>query len=114
MADYYNKYALKQFAGTIAACMDMPLPESYAPIAHSHRNIMVEAVKQAEDTADTVIRLYEFENTRTTAALKLPEKAKAVWLCDMLERKQKLLGENTDTVELAVEPFGIITILVEN
>ncbi|MBE5787100.1 MAG: hypothetical protein E7324_06120 [Clostridiales bacterium] len=31
MADHYNFYPMKTFAGTVAACMDFPLPDSYAP-----------------------------------------------------------------------------------
>ncbi len=31
MADHYNFYELKNFAATIADCMDMSLPETYAP-----------------------------------------------------------------------------------
>ena len=30
MADYFNSYSMKRFAGTIARCMDMELPEGYA------------------------------------------------------------------------------------
>jgi len=95
------------------ACSGSGLPERYSAVNHDCRNIMVETVKKAEDTEDTVIRLYEFENTRTNVRLTLPEQAKAVWLCDMLERKQTLLGEDTDTVQLTAAPFEIITILVE-
>jgi len=31
MADHYNLYPLKQFAATVASCMDLPLPDTYAP-----------------------------------------------------------------------------------
>lgn len=31
MADHYNYYPLKHFAGIVAQCMDLPLPDSYAP-----------------------------------------------------------------------------------
>ena len=31
MADHYNMYPLRQLAGTWAACMELPLPDSYAP-----------------------------------------------------------------------------------
>ena len=31
MADHYNMYHLKHVAGTIAACMELSLPEAYAP-----------------------------------------------------------------------------------
>ena len=31
MADHFNRYALKHFAATVAECMELPLPEEYAP-----------------------------------------------------------------------------------
>ena len=31
MADHYNFYPLKHFAATVAECMDLPLPGTYAP-----------------------------------------------------------------------------------
>ncbi len=31
MADHYNLYSLKHFAGIVAGCMDIPLPDTYAP-----------------------------------------------------------------------------------
>ena len=31
MADHYNRYPLKHFAGIVAHSMDLPLPESFAP-----------------------------------------------------------------------------------
>ena len=31
MADHYNQYSLKHFAGIVADCMDIALPESFAP-----------------------------------------------------------------------------------
>ncbi len=31
MPDHFNSYPLKRFAGTVAACMDIELPESFAP-----------------------------------------------------------------------------------
>lgn len=31
MADHFNHFELKQFAATVAQCMEFPLPESYAP-----------------------------------------------------------------------------------
>jgi len=31
MADHYNLFSLKHFAGIVADCMEMPLPETFAP-----------------------------------------------------------------------------------
>ena len=76
-------------------------------------NIMIETVKQAEDSDATIIRFYEFENKSTTVRIDLPDQAKAIWLCDMLENKQRLLAENASFVTLPVAPFEIITLLAE-
>ena len=100
-------------AVTGQAC-EAALPASLSLVSHGHRNIMVDVVKKAEDSDATVIRFYEFENRRTDTQLQLSGKAKKVWLCNMLEEKEQLLAEDTDSVTVPTDPFGIMTILVEN
>ena len=89
------------------------LPRQYSIVSHDHRNIMVESVKKAEDSNATVIRLYEFENRKTNVRLKLGSPAKKIWLANLMEEKQTLLAENTDTVSFTAEPFAIETIMIE-
>ena len=89
------------------------LPRRMSLVDHDHRNIMIESVKKAEDNDDTIIRLYEFENRRTDVQLRLPQKASKIWLCNMLEEKEQLLAESTDTFTVSAEPFGILTIRVK-
>lgn len=89
------------------------LPDSYAMVSHTHRNIMVESIKKAEDSNAWIYRLYEFENSRTNAALQLPANAKKIWLCNMLENPEKLLGTDTSKISVLMEPFAIETIMVE-
>jgi len=89
------------------------LPERCSLVSHAHRNIMVEAVKKAEDSAGTIIRLYEFENRKTDVHLQLPAPAKKIWLCNLMEETETVLTENSAEVMIPVEPFGIVTILVE-
>lgn len=89
------------------------LPQRLSLVDHDHRNIMIESVKKAEDNNDTIIRLYEFENRRTDVHLRLPRKAAKIWLCDLMENREALLAENTDTFTAPAEPFGILTIRVE-
>ena len=83
------------------------LPERYSLVSHSARNIMIEAIKKAEDSEDMIVRLYEFENTRCDATLTFADKARQVWLCDMMEEKQELLAEETSVCNVETEPFGI-------
>ena len=89
------------------------LPQRYSLVEHSHRNIMIESVKKAEDGADTIIRLYEFENRRTDVHLHLHQQAAKIWLCNLLEEKEVLLAENAQDFVVPTEPFGIVTIRVE-
>ena len=89
------------------------LPQALSLASADKENVMVEVVKQAEDSDATVLRLYEFENTATETVITLPEKAKAIWLCDMLERKERLLAENTDHLTLRIAPFEIVSLLAE-
>ncbi len=49
MADHYNLYELKQFAATIAECMDFQLPETYAPSISWAANILKERMGGAAD-----------------------------------------------------------------
>ena len=89
------------------------LPQHYSLVEHSHRNIMIECVKKAEDGPDTIIRLYEFENRRTDVHLHLHQKAARIWLCNLLEEQEVLLAENSQDFMVPAEPFGIVTIRFE-
>ena len=52
MADHYNYYPLKQFAATIADCMELPLPQEYVPSIGWVANILKERLG---GTADRVL-----------------------------------------------------------
>ena len=52
MADHYNHYPLKHFAATVADCMDVPLPETYAPPVAWASSILKERLN---GTADRVV-----------------------------------------------------------
>ena len=96
-----------------SSCGLQEFPHSYSSASCTASNVMIEVVKKADRCAGTVIRLYEFENTRTEAYLLLPEKCRKIWLTDMLEDKQCLLAENTDVVHLHFRPYEIVTLLAE-
>ena len=86
------------------------LPEEYALVRCDARNVMVDVCKKAEDRDTQILRLYEFENCRTKTQLRFPQKVAQVWLCDMLENRQRLLAEETDSVEIELAPFEICTL----
>ena len=90
------------------------MPQTLSLADHDHRNIMIESVKKAEDSSDTIIRLYEFENRRTDVHLRFHETAARVWLCNLMEEREMLLAENSRECTVTAEPFGILTIRVEH
>ena len=49
MADHYNLYELKQFAATVAECMEFPLPETYAPSVGWAAKLLKERLGGAAD-----------------------------------------------------------------
>lgn len=74
---------------------------------------MIEAVKKAEDSDDIVLRLYEFENTRSKVSLAFACKVKRIWLCDMMENRQELLAEEKAECSFIMKPFEITTLMAE-
>ena len=81
-------------------------------------SVMAETVKQAEDSRDTIIRLYEYEGAETNSFIIFDEKypVKSVWLTDLMEKEIKELEiQESDmfdgkSVEIHFDPFEIQTI----
>lgn len=51
MADYYNNYSLKHFAGIVADCMDLELPKTFAPSVPWVSEMLKERLGGAADRA---------------------------------------------------------------
>ena len=74
-------------------------------------NVVVEAVKPAEDgSGDVVVRLYEAKRTATRCALTTSLPIVAAERTDMLERTQGELPCDGGRVELALRPLEIATV----
>lgn len=76
------------------------------------RNVVVEAVKKAEDSDRLVVRMYECHNTRGRAELLCTRKVKRAWLTDLEENEVAELEVNGG-VKFAYKPFEIVTIAIE-
>jgi alpha-mannosidase len=79
----------------------------------SNPNVIVEAVKKAEDGDAVILRLYEAGHTRarTTLAFDLP--VAQAWECNALEReKGRLRLAKNGTLNLELRPFEIKTVKI--
>jgi alpha-mannosidase len=81
-----------------------------ALVACEDRNIVVEAVKKAEDSSDIVVRVYECHNSRGHAELFSARKPTSAVLCDLEENEIGELELAQGLVAFDYKPFEIITI----
>jgi len=74
------------------------------------RNIVIEAVKKAEDSGDMIVRLYECHNSRGRAELSCARAFRAAMLCDLEENEIAELDVQDGLVEIDYKPFEILTV----
>jgi alpha-mannosidase len=108
-------------AGVIAAAEDLNAPlrivrgngqadPSRSLIEVDTPRVVVEAIKRAEDSDATVVRLYEAWGGRTKARLRTTLPARRAFLCDLLERDLEEIPVSDGEIELELTPFKILTL----
>jgi alpha-mannosidase len=111
-------------AGVIEAAEDLNAPLRVVPsgllagsqrslVELSTRQVIVEAIKRAEDSNAVVVRLYEAWGGRCRARLRTTVPAKRAWLCDLLERERSEVEIHDGELELELSPFKILTLKLE-
>ncbi|REE80958.1 alpha-mannosidase [Paenibacillus taihuensis] len=76
----------------------------------AHANVMIEAVKKAEDSDAIIVRLYETSGTSVQSALRVGLPVEEAWLTDLMENKQEQLEAVDGSLPLAFAPFEIKTV----
>jgi alpha-mannosidase len=75
-----------------------------------HPQVVVEALKRAEDSDAIVVRLYESWGGRCRARLRTTLPARRAVLCDLLERERMEVAVVNGELELELTPFKILTL----
>lgn len=77
----------------------------------SEENVLVEAVKQAQDgSSDVILRIYESKNASGRVILALPHSIAAVYCANMLEEPEEEIEIVDHTVEVYMRGFEIKTL----
>lgn len=97
---------------TIKANEGGVLPSEFSLVSCPCDNIVIEAVKQAEDSDDIIIRLYECFNRRTKATLKFGLPVASVTECDLLEKDLTPVALEGDIASFEIKPYEIKTFRV--
>jgi alpha-mannosidase len=107
-------------AGVIAAAEDLnaPLRTLRGKPAEMRRSlievdtpqVVVEAIKRAEDSDATIVRLYEAWGGRCKVRLRTTLPVSRAFLCDLLERDRQEVAVTGGVIELELTPFKILTL----
>jgi alpha-mannosidase len=108
-------------AGVIAAAEDLNAPlrmvrgnlpagERRSLVDVDVAQVVVEAIKRAEDSDATIVRLYEAWGGRCKARVHTSLPIARAFLCDLLERETDELHLNEGVIDLEVAPFKILTL----
>jgi alpha-mannosidase len=89
------------------------LPKSFSFIGIDNKNVIISAVKKAEEDNSIIIRMYESTGKSADATLTLPLNVKAINESDLLETKIGKLETVNNSVILKFRPFETKTIRVE-
>ena len=95
--------------------MKLPLNRSFLKIDPG--NVVLSALKRAEDGDGVILRFYETKGEETDAEITLFREPKAVKVVNMLEEEdegvKKELKREGERIELKMKPFEIVTLKVE-
>lgn len=109
-AVYTQAYLLNNpFISTIASGKGK-LPSEFSFISSDKSNVIIDTVKKAEDSEDTIVRLFECSNKTTDVKIKLSLPVKKVVLCDLMENELETVPLSDGIIALRVKPFEIITL----
>ncbi len=79
----------------------------------SAENVVVTAVKKAEDSQASIVRLYETFGDSSQVTLEWMQPVKQAWLTDMQENRISEIQTKGKNLTFAIKPNEIITLMIE-
>ncbi len=86
------------------------LPPEFSFLKLSPNNLILSALKKAEDSNEVILRFFETKGETTQAEVELFREIKRLTLVDLLEREEEELPFNGNKFRLEVKPFEIVTL----
>ncbi len=118
--DYREGEVIKQayllnnpFKAISAEKCEGELPESYSFVSADKQSVVIEAIKKAYDSDDTIVRLYDAFDRREKVKLTFGFEPKAVYLCDMLENEISEIPFEGNEVTLPLKNYEIVTLKIK-
>jgi alpha-mannosidase len=90
------------------------LPASHSFVSVSPENVVLTAVKKAEDANSLIFRVYEWAGKAATVDFHVPPGATGATVTNMMEAPEgDALTVTGDTVKAPIKPFEILTVRVD-
>ncbi|MFC1987286.1 alpha-mannosidase [Chloroflexota bacterium] len=90
---------------------DLPAESSFLQL--SPDNLILSALKKAEDSDEVILRFYETKGEKTPAEVKLFREIKRLTRVDLLEREEDELPVDGNSFNLEVKPFEIVSLKIK-
>ena len=88
------------------------LPQTFSLVSTDKKNIVVEAVKKAEDSNGYIVRLYEGKNTQTKTKISFGLPIKKAYLTNLMEETIEEFPVENNAVTVSFRGFEIHTLRV--
>jgi len=99
-------------AVAVTANTDGTLQDTFSFLSTDCDNIIIDTVKQCEDSNDVLVRLHDTFDCKTTPTVTFGVPVKAVAVADLMENTLYELTVENNAVKLPVKNFEIITLKV--
>ncbi len=91
------------------------LPLKYSFISLQGTNVVLTAVKKAEDTDALILRFYEWAGQNGSVLVSMPQNLRSATLTNLMEQPQGALLPitGTDQISVPVHPYEVVTVKAE-
>lgn len=86
------------------------LPRAFSFLELSPDNLILSALKKAEESDEVILRFFETRGEATRARISFFRPVREARLADLLEREERTLPAAGEVLEMEVKPFEIVTL----
>ena len=107
---YKNSQEFHHLPFTVQANAKGDLPQVFSFLELKPNNLILSALKKAEDSDEVILRFFETKGEKTAAEVTLFRKIEKAAVTDLLEREEYELKTDGNSLRMEVKPFEIVSL----
>ena len=88
------------------------LPDTFSLFSVDQENVVIEAVKKAEDSDAVIVRMYECWNRRSDVTLTAGAKIQSASFCNIMEEEDQTAATDGRQIHFRIRPYQIVTLKI--